>query len=298
MTPKITPSSFQLLAGRSIDNRGSIALNAHFVERKMNVHSLPYFFLFVVLVLFLFDGPHLQSSVEMLRPLIVARWPHTPDAFTQGLAVEGHLLYESTGLYGQSSLRCLDLTTGRLIYRFSLAPHLFAEGIALFSDRLIQLTWRERRAFVYQRPSLKLVQTFLYQGEGWGLCRDGDSVWMSNGTSLLVQRDQQTFKMRRQLVVRWSGHSDFRLNDLECVGDSLYANVWLTHWIIRINKHTGEVTGCLDASQLLSEQERKQLGSEAVLNGIAFRPETSTFFVTGKLWPWIFELRFYPASFH
>jgi glutaminyl-peptide cyclotransferase len=231
-------------------------------------------------------------EIESLIPLVVAKLPHDREAFTQGLAIEDDQLYESTGLYQHSSLRHLDLFTGQVVQKHSLSSEIFAEGLAAFPHVLLQITWREQRAFVYDRSSLKLLKILSYSGEGWGLCRDGETVWMSNGTSTLIQRDLQTFSVLKKLPVYLKGEPIAFLNDLECDGNHLYANVWKKDWLIRIDKTTGEVTGIIDASHLLSIRDKALLGLDGVLNGIAFRPKTGTFFVTGKGWPWIFEVRF------
>lgn len=255
---------------------------------------------FVLFRLFLYISlwyvPPLLDSVELLYPEVISRFPHDPEAFTQGLAIEGEDLYESTGLYGESSLRCLDLLTKQLKIKKMLSPNVFGEGIAVFPGRLIQLTWKGERAFVYEQPSLKLIHHLTYQGEGWGLCRDQETVWMSDGTSLLVQRDSQTFQILKTLKVHLEGVPVSGLNDLECVEENLYANVWRTDCLLRINKKTGEVTGVIEASRLLSDKEKKALTFDAVLNGIAFQAASKTFFLTGKRWPWIFQVRFVTAS--
>ena len=229
--------------------------------------------------------------VERLIPVVINMLKHDREAFTQGLTIEQNQLYESTGLYGQSSLRHLDILTGRILQKHSLSSEVFGEGLAAFPHQLIQITWKEHRAFVYELPSLKLLKILFYIGEGWGLCRDENVVWMSNGTSMLTQRDLKTFAILKTLPVHWAGHPVAHLNDLECDGHHLYANIWQKNWIIRIDKRTGEVTGFIDASRLLSLQEKVDLTSDDVLNGIAFRPKTGTFFLTGKRWPWIFEVR-------
>lgn len=231
------------------------------------------------------------AVVERLIPVVVSKLPHELPAFTQGLAIEEDRLYESTGLYGQSGLRIIDILTGKVLRKRPLRTEIFAEGIAVFPQQIVQITWREQQAFVYDRNGLKLQHILFYSGEGWGLCRDGNTVWMSNGTSTLTQRDLSTFIPLKTLKVLWHGDPVENLNDLECVGNDLYANVWQTNWIIRIDKLTGEVTGIIDASHLLSISEKKRLTLDEVLNGIAFRPKTGTFFLTGKSWPWIFEVR-------
>ena len=250
-------------------------------------------------LLLLFDVSSLLFSVpiERLTLQIVSKLPHALPAFTQGLAIEGNQLYESTGLYGQSSLRILNIETGQVMRKLPLSSKIFAEGLAIFPHHIVQLTWKERQAFFYERATLKLQQILFYQGEGWGLCRDGETLWMSNGTAALTQRDCATFAPLKILYVRYQNRLIDRINDLECVGNDLYANVWQTNWIIRIDKLTGKVTGIIDASSLLSYFEKRHLHFDEVLNGIAFRPQTATFFLTGKGWPWIFEVRFVSQSF-
>jgi glutamine cyclotransferase len=259
----------------------------------MNFKRSFYFLCHCLLVVSLFSSPAILRAVvvECLVPVIVAKLPHDRQAFTQGLAVEEDQLYESTGLYGQSSLRHLDILTGKILHKYSLSSAVFAEGLAAFPQRLLQITWREKQVFVYERSSLRLLQVLFYSGEGWGLCRDENKVWMSNGTSTLTQRDLQSFAILKTLDVHWKEQPITRLNDLECDGHYLYANVWQKDWLVRIDKMTGEVTGIIDGSQLLSPLEKAFLGPEEVLNGIAFRPKTGTFFLTGKGWPWIFEVR-------
>lgn len=239
----------------------------------------------------------LCADVEYLVPRIVFKLPHALPAFTQGLAIEDDLLYESTGLYGQSSLRIVEISTGKVLSKLSLPPKVFAEGIAAFPKYIVQITWKEQQAFVYERNHLKVQHVLFYPGEGWGLCRDGLTVWMSDGTSQLVQRDLATFSLLKTLKVHLKGEPVENLNDLECVGNHLYANIWQKNWIVRIDKLTGEVNGVIDASFLLSKAEQARLQRDEVLNGIAFRPQTQTFFLTGKGWPWIFEVHLIPQSF-
>lgn len=233
----------------------------------------------------------LHAEIEYLVPVIIHKLPHDRQAFTQGLTILDDQLYESTGLYGQSSLRQLDILTGQILKKQTLSSHVFAEGVAAFPQQLIQITWKEQQAFIYELPSLKLLSTLIYSGEGWGLCRDEESVWMSNGTSKLMRRNAQNFTVLETVNVHWKGSPLTFLNDLECVENHLYANVWLKNWIARIDKTTGEVTGIIDTSQLLSAKEKAELHPQHVLNGIAFRPKTGTFFITGKGWPWIFEVK-------
>ncbi len=232
----------------------------------------------------------MRAAVEYLTPVIISKLPHDITAFTQGLAIEDDQLYESTGLYGKSSLRHLHLKSGKIAKKIELPFQVFAEGLAVFKHRIFQITWKEQLVFIYDRASLQLIQTMSYQGEGWGLCCDQNSMWMSNGTATLVRRDLKTFSIQKVLSVHCEGHSISHLNDLECVENHIYANVWGKDWILRIDKNTGEVTGIIDASHLLSSKEKSLLTIDDVLNGIAFCPKSKTFFLTGKRWPWIFEV--------
>ncbi|MFI0434358.1 MAG: glutaminyl-peptide cyclotransferase [Parachlamydiaceae bacterium] len=247
--------------------------------------------LFLLLLIFRLT---IQADVELLKPVIISKLPHHLPAFTQGLSIEGDCLYESVGLYGRSGLRLINLFNGELIRKVSLPSTFFAEGIAVFPHQIIQITWKEELAFVYDRVAFNVLSTLFYSGEGWGLCRDAETVWMSNGTSTLIQREIKTFSVLKTLEVRYHGKPLENLNDLEHVGHHLYANIWHKNWIVRIDKLTGDVTAVIDLSSLLSHSEKRNLKEEEVLNGIAFRQSTNTFYVTGKEWPWIFELRFAP----
>ncbi len=247
---------------------------------------------------FLFFSLGAEAAVENLIPVVIRAIPHPLPAFTQGLAVDEGWLIESTGLYGKSSLRVLNAHSGNIERSLSLPRTLFAEGIAVFSDRVILLTWKEHTAFVFEKESFRQRTGYRYCGEGWGLCRDGDTVWMSNGSSTLFNRDASSFSVLKTIEVKNGTASIVHLNDLECVGDELYANIWPTDEIVRIDKLTGEVKAIIDASSLASWRGSVKTNSDAVLNGIAYDPIKKTFFVTGKEWPWIYEVRFaHPGEF-
>jgi glutaminyl-peptide cyclotransferase len=200
-------------------------------------------------------------------------------------------MYESTGQYGKSELRRVRLNDGKVLAKRKLDPGFFGEGLALVGRRLIQLTWRAGIAFVSDVATLQEQETLRYAGEGWGLCYDGTALVMSNGSSSLDFRDPETMELRRKLKVTKDGRPVEELNELECVGKEIYANVWRHDEILRIDPATGRVTASIDASGLLTRAESRRAD---VLNGIAYKPDSKTFLLTGKLWPQIFEVDFEP----
>lgn len=237
-----------------------------------------------------------SSPVDHLAVQVISKKPHDTTAFTEGLLWHTGLLYESAGLYGQSSVREVDPQTGKILRQINLPPQYFGEGLALADNRLIQLTWREQVAFVYDVNTFAQLGTLTYTGEGWGLCFDGRQFFQTDGSSTIVVRDAATFQVKQQLAIALDDQPVINLNELECVGDSLYANIWHTDHILRIEKDTGHVTAVIDASGLLTFQEMAQAGTEGVLNGIAYDSQHDTFLITGKLWPWVFEVRFVPTK--
>src|SRR5436190_1740735 len=235
-------------------------------------------------------APPVSSAppVETLVVDIVARYPHDPHAFTQGLLWHDGKLYESTGLYGQSSIRRVDLATGSVDEEQSLPSAFFGEGLALVGDTLVQLTWREGQALLWDRASLSRTGDRSYVGEGWGLTTVGDRLLQSDGSARLTWRDGKTFVVTGTLDVRDEVRPVPLLNELEAVGDVVYANLWTTDRIVRIDLKTGRVTARIDVTPLHAEVLAKG-GQPDVLNGIAYRPETGTFLLTGKLWPTLYE---------
>jgi len=231
-----------------------------------------------------------QISAPADSYTVVHTYPHDPHAFTQGLIyVEGHL-YESTGLNGRSSLRLVDLTTGNVLQKHDLPADYFGEGLTDWGSTLIQLTWISHKALVYDRFSFSLQRTFDYEGEGWGLTHDATQLIMSDGTSSLRFLDPKTFRVIRRLkVVDASGSPVEKLNELEYIHGEIYANVWETDDIVRISPRTGKVLGRLDLSGIIEKRELREPG--AVLNGIAYDSVGNRLFVTGKLWPKLFEIR-------
>lgn len=220
---------------------------------------------------------------------IVHTYPHDPKAFTQGLIYLDGYLYESTGLNGQSSLRKVDLRTGLVLERHDLDPHLFGEGLTNWKNMLVQLTWKAQTGFVYDRATFRLLRTFQYGGEGWGLTQDGVHIIMSDGSSALRFLDPQTFQEVKRIVVSDSGVEVHELNELEYIRGRIYANVWQTDLIAIISPQDGRVLGWADLSGLRPESVRGN--SDAVLNGIAFDAAHDRLFVTGKLWPKLFEIQ-------
>ncbi len=230
-----------------------------------------------------------EPDVRMRRVEVLREFSHERDAYTQGLVWWDGVLFESTGREGESTLRRLDLRTGRVEQRIDIPAQYFGEGLSLVDRRLIMLTWRAQRAFSYDRDSFELLDTYRYRGEGWGLCYDGDRLIMSDGSDRLTFRDPVTFEPIGEQRVRLRGQPLHELNELECVEGAVYANVWQTDFIVRIDPESGRVTDYIDAAGLLQGPDR--LGAE-VLNGIAWDPEADTFYITGKWWPKMFEVRF------
>lgn len=229
------------------------------------------------------------APAERLKVKVLASHPHDETAYTQGLVLDGDRLYESTGLYGSSSLRRVDLESGKPLAKVDLSGAYFGEGLARVGERLVQLTWREGKAFVYRASDLARTGEIAYVGEGWGLCTDGGQLVMSDGSDQLTFRDPETLAVRRVVRVALDGQPVQNLNELECVGNDVYANVYGTDSLVRIDKATGRVTALIDASGLLQEKEREKA---EVLNGIAYDPGKGTFLLTGKLWPRLFVVEF------
>lgn len=223
---------------------------------------------------------------------VVNTWAHDSQAFTQGLVFHEGLLYESTGLYGSSSLRKVELTTGQVLFKISVPNQYFAEGLAILNNRAIQLTWQNNVGFVYDLASFNSLQSFAYSGEGWGLTHDGHSLIMSDGTNAIRFLDPVTFQVQRVIFVLDGNVPLRRLNELEFVDGEIFANVWLTDRIVRFSPDTGRINSWVDLTGLLPPGERPS--SDAVLNGIAYDAAQKRLFVTGKLWPKLYEIKLKP----
>jgi len=235
-----------------------------------------------------------QTKTPRFSFKVVKAFPHDPTAFTQGLVFADGIFYESTGLRGYSTLRKVAPDTGAVIQQVPVESRYFAEGLALVGNELLQLTWEERVGFVYDKATLKRLRTFTYPTEGWGLASDGKSLVMSDGSSHLFFLDPKTQKPVRDLPVVDGSRPVERLNELEFVRGELWANVWQTDRIARINPVTGFVTGWIDLGGLLRLEARGPEGD--VLNGIAWDKAGDRVFVTGKKWPWLFQIEIVPAS--
>lgn len=215
--------------------------------------------------------------------------PHDRGAFTQGLVYLNGELLESTGLNGQSSLRKVDLETGNTLKRVDVPAEYFAEGLAVLNGKMFQLTWQNNKCFVYDLETFQKEKEFTYPGEGWGLATDGQSLIMSDGTQQIRFLDPATFKETRRITVTANGQPVNRLNELEYIKGEIYANIWITDYVVRIDPATGKIVGVIDFSGLLAPQDRDE--NTDVLNGIAYDAGGDRLFITGKRWPKLFEVR-------
>jgi glutamine cyclotransferase len=243
-------------------------------------------------------GHPVTSTVDRTIPgytyRIINSYPHDPQAFTQGLVYAGGFLYEGTGRYGRSTLRKVDPETGRVLQQLKLPDQVFGEGVTIFANRVIQLTWRSHLGFVYDLHSFKPLLEFSYPTEGWGLTHDGKHLIMSDGTSSLHLLHPETLRTIGQIEVQANNAPVPRLNELEYVRGEVYANIWRTDHIARIAPQTGQVLGWIDMQGLLgSENPSTPVG---VLNGIAYDESNDRLFVTGKLWPTLFEIKLIPLK--
>ncbi len=225
---------------------------------------------------------------------VVRQFPHDTQAYTQGLVYEAGKLFESTGRLGFSEVRQVDLATGQVLAAVPLANDRFGEGLALFNGKLYQLTWKSGVGYVYEAETLAVADSFTYVGQGWGLTSDGTSLIMSDGTAKLRYLDPETFDVRREVTVMDKGLPLSQVNELEYVDGELYANVYQSDWIVKIDPESGDVLQWIDLEGLLPAEQRTT--ATDVLNGIAYDSESGHLLVTGKLWPTLFELRLLNAT--
>jgi glutamine cyclotransferase len=239
-----------------------------------------------------FAQPLPGGNLPTYRYQIVRSYPHDPDAFTQGLQYIDGVFYEGTGLNGRSSIRKVKIETGEVLQQRALPAEYFGEGITVWKSELIQLTWQSHVAFVYDKVTFEPKRRFSYAGEGWGLTHDGASLIMSDGTDTLRVLDPATFAERRRIKVTAAGAPLRQLNELESVKDEIFANVWMTDIVARIAPDTGRVTGYIDFAGLLTPAEKARVDAlGGVLNGIAYDAGRDRLFITGKLWPKVFEVK-------
>lgn len=220
---------------------------------------------------------------------VVHTYRHDRNAFTQGLEYRAGFLYEGTGLEGQSTLRKVKLETGDVVQEIKLAPEFFGEGITVANQQILQLTWRSQMGFVYEQSSFRRTRSFNYPGEGWGLANDGTQIYMSDGSAQIRVWDATSLQEKRRFTVRDAGHPVTLLNELEYVSGEIYANVWQSDRIVRFSPVDGRVLGWIDLSGLLTAADRSE--PVDVMNGIAYDVFTDRLFVTGKLWPKLFEIK-------
>jgi len=222
---------------------------------------------------------------------IVNIYPHDTSAFTQGLLIRDSILYESTGGYGKSSLRQVELATGKVLKQYNLSNEYFAEGLAIINDQLIQLTWLNNIGFVYDKETFSVQRNFSVSGQGWGLTYDGTNLIMSNGSSHLTFLDPQTYVVSREVSVRDGDEPITNINELEYIDGDIYANIWHSYKLAIINPQTGQVKGWIDLTGIYQADDY-----ESVLNGIAYDAQTGKLFVTGKNWPNLYEIEIIPQN--
>ena len=225
---------------------------------------------------------------------VVHVYPHDRTAFTQGLEFRAGFLYEGTGLEGRSTLRKVKLETGEVLQQINLAPEFFGEGITVVNQQIIELTWRSQIGFVYDQSSFRRLRSFNYPGEGWGLANDGTQIYMSDGGAQIRIWDAGSLLEKRRFTVRDAGRPVSLLNELEYVSGEIYANVWQSDRIVRFSPVDGKVLGWIDLAGLLSAADRAE--QVDVLNGIAYDALGNRLFVTGKLWPKLFEIKVVPKT--
>ena len=254
---------------------------------------IPVFFLVFVLAGTVLLGGYEKNDLAVQAPAlpckIITSYPHDPHAYTQGLVIDNGNMYEGTGIYGKSSLRRVDLQSGKVLQLHKLPSQLFGEGVTVFGNKIIQLTWKAQIGFVYEKSSFKLLQIFRYAGEGWGITHDGENLIMSDGSATIRFLNPETFEEERRITVSDETGPVASLNELEYVKGTIYANVWKTDRIALIDPESGKVTGWLDLTGILPEKSQSAMNI-GVLNGIAYDAGNDALYITGKLWPLLFQI--------
>lgn len=249
-----------------------------------------YFLTVLILIMFTISSHAFTIKDPRLEKIdfeILNSYAHDPQAFTQGLEINNHYLYEGTGLYGKSSLRKIDLKNNKIIKKIDLEPKYFGEGITILKNKIYQLSWKENTAFVYDL-NFNLLKQFHYHGQGWGLTNNGEYIIMSNGSSNIQFRNPKDFSLVKKITVHTKSQKIKKINELEYHNDFIYANIWHSDFIIKINVKNGLVKSYLDLTGIL---ETDYEGKIDVLNGIAYNPQNNSFLVTGKLWPKLYQIR-------
>lgn len=253
-------------------------------ERKMSSLYRIFFILF-----FLLFPLSTLSFTTHYRYHVIKIYPHDTHAFTEGLVFNNGYLYESTGLYQQSTLRKVALATGKILKKYALAPHYFAEGLTVIDSHLYQLTYKENIGFVYEKNTFQVEKIFYYGTEGWGLTTDGKQLIMSNGSTNLLFLDKETFKITKMLAVHDENNKTYSLNELEYINGKIYANVWPTSFIAIISVENGKIEGWIDIAKLYPKENCDS--KDCVANGIAYDNQHHTLLVTGKNWPFLYAIK-------
>ncbi len=251
------------------------------------------FFLMMVIVLLIIFSPAIYAVINNYTYQIINTFPHDKNAFTQGLYYENGYLFEGTGLKGESSLRQVELKTGKIIYLYNLPDNLFGEGITSFKDKIYQLTWQAKTGFVYNQ-NFELINKFSYPHQGWGLTHDSENLIMSDGTDSLFFLDPETLTEHKMIKVTLNNLPVTNINEMEYIQGEIYANIWLTNQIVKINPNSGQVTGIIDLTGIINPDIYDYTLN--VLNGIAYDEIKDRLFITGKRWPLIFEIKVIPVG--
>ena len=257
------------------------------------------FFFLIVFALTACDNTNSEQTLNngitppaVLNYTVVNVYPHDPSSFTEGLEWHDSSLYESTGLDGKSKLARIDLKTGKDLLRIDLAKDIFGEGITVLNGKLYQLTYQTGKCFVYDFKTFKKISEFTYEGEGWGMTNDGKHLIMNNGNNNLYYRDPETFKIVNTVGVIDNNGPLAKINELEYVDGFIYSNIWTTNYIVKIDPNSGHVIAKADLTNLINQYLPQTIEEGSVLNGIAYDSLGKRFFITGKNWPKLFEVKF------
>ena len=262
------------------------------MKRIVRVNSIKTLFLLSLLPA---AGALAAPAIPTYDFKVVRSYPHDPQAFTQGLLYRDGFLYESTGLNGKSSIRKVNLETGKVLQSKDIPPQYFGEGLTVWKDTLVGITWQTQTGFVFDLATFDLRNQFAYPGEGWGLAQNGKELVLSDGSATLRFLDPKTFLEVRRVKVTADGIAVNQINELEVVGDEIFANIWHTNTIARIDQNTGKIVGWIDLGKLYPDAGKGPTG-ENVLNGIAWDADKKRLFVTGKLWPKLYEIKLVPRK--